>query len=488
MRVEAAAEGDHPALDLRHGRAVAHHRARDHVRVSTEELRRRVDDHVDAEVERVDRIRVANGCHHQFQPAACASSASAESVSSAAGRTGLRRRPRPSRRGDRVRPGVQVDGVDHRHVDAQRGQVAHEQVAGVAVDLPGGTTRRRSPWSRVSSVVAMAAMPDDVISAASAPSSSAISAAAASTVGFAKRLYQCSARPPPSWMSRYATRRGRRSRTGRWAGPPAWCGRRSARTSRLDPQKRSCVPNYGDPGAFGIVSAGREAAPGSTWTHRKLPATRRPVTAWSVTMRSMRSGRRRLSRVWVINGLLVVVLLGAASPATWCSSVPPAVPAHRRPHRRGREPRRQRGGDGLRHGAELVQRRRVVRRERHGHRVNVKVGDAVTKGQQLAKLDPTQASPPSRHRAGQPQRRPLVKGSRGTNALLPRTGRTQLALQQAKDTLASTTLTAPGDGTVTSVTGAVGQKVGSTSSNSSSTSTRRAPARTRHRASSSSPT
>ncbi len=101
--------------------------------------------------------------------------------------------------------------------------------------------------------------------------------------------------------------------------------------------------------------------------------------------------------------------------------------------------------------------------------INVKVGDTVTKGQQLAKLDPTQAQLQVDIAQGN-LNAALDKGT-GTNALLTAYRQTQLALQQAKDTLASTTLTAPGDGTITSVTGAVGQKVGSTSSNSSSTST-----------------
>lgn len=102
--------------------------------------------------------------------------------------------------------------------------------------------------------------------------------------------------------------------------------------------------------------------------------------------------------------------------------------------------------------------------------VDVKVGDVVTKGQQLAKLDPTQAQLQVDIAQGN-LNAALDKGT-GTTALLTAYRQTQLALQQAKDNLAATTLTAPGDGTITSVTGSVGQKVGSgsTSSNSSSTS------------------
>lgn len=100
--------------------------------------------------------------------------------------------------------------------------------------------------------------------------------------------------------------------------------------------------------------------------------------------------------------------------------------------------------------------------------IDVKVGDVVTKGQQLAKLDPTQAQLQVDIAQGN-LNAALAKGT-GTTALLTAYRQTQLALQQAQDTLAATTLTAPGDGTITSVTGAVGQKVGSGNSTSSSTS------------------
>lgn len=87
--------------------------------------------------------------------------------------------------------------------------------------------------------------------------------------------------------------------------------------------------------------------------------------------------------------------------------------------------------------------------------INVKVGDTVTKGQQLAKLDPTQA-----------QLQVDIAQDNLDTAALKGTATTayrqaELALKQAQDTLAGTTLTAPGDGTITSITGSVGQKVGS---------------------------
>ncbi|MCR3749215.1 efflux RND transporter periplasmic adaptor subunit [Lentzea californiensis] len=103
--------------------------------------------------------------------------------------------------------------------------------------------------------------------------------------------------------------------------------------------------------------------------------------------------------------------------------------------------------------------------------VNVQVGDVVTKGQQLARLDPTQAQLQVDIAQGN-LNAALDKGT-ATTALLTAYRQAQLALQQAKDTLASTTLTAPGDGTITSVTGAVGQKVssGNTSSTAAGTTT-----------------
>ncbi|MEV6239254.1 HlyD family efflux transporter periplasmic adaptor subunit [Lentzea sp. NPDC051838] len=99
--------------------------------------------------------------------------------------------------------------------------------------------------------------------------------------------------------------------------------------------------------------------------------------------------------------------------------------------------------------------------------INVKVGDVVTKGQQLARLDPTQAQWQVDIAQGN-LNAALEKGT-GTNALLTAYRQTQVALQQAKDNLAATVLTAPGDGTITSVTGSIGQKVGSGSTSTGNT-------------------
>jgi macrolide-specific efflux system membrane fusion protein len=97
--------------------------------------------------------------------------------------------------------------------------------------------------------------------------------------------------------------------------------------------------------------------------------------------------------------------------------------------------------------------------------VDVKVGDTVTKGQQLAKLDPTQAQLQVDIAQGNVDAA-LAKGT-GTTALLTAYRQAQLALKQAQDALAATTLTAPGDGTITSITGSVGQKVGGSSGSTS---------------------
>lgn len=89
--------------------------------------------------------------------------------------------------------------------------------------------------------------------------------------------------------------------------------------------------------------------------------------------------------------------------------------------------------------------------------IHVKVGDTVTKGQKLAELDPAQAQLQVDIAQGN-FNTAAAKGT-GTTALLIAYRQAELALQQAKDTLAATSLTAPGDGTITSITGAVGQKV-----------------------------
>jgi multidrug efflux pump subunit AcrA (membrane-fusion protein) len=119
--------------------------------------------------------------------------------------------------------------------------------------------------------------------------------------------------------------------------------------------------------------------------------------------------------------------------------------------------------------------------------IDVKVGDVVSAGQQLAKLDATEANQQvtvakSNLAAAQEDLDDAESASTTTTTGNGQTGASQqsatslqakvdqaeLALQQAKDALAATTLKAPGAGTVTAINGSVGQRAGSSSSNGSS--------------------
>ncbi len=170
--------------------------------------------------------------------------------------------------------------------------------------------------------------------------------------------------------------------------------------------------------------------------------------------------RRR--RSWLVNGLLVVVLIGAgvAGYLVFFGSPGSAQPAAART-----------AAAANRDVAETVTAAGTVQSSYTASasfgtsgtvtNIHVKVGDAVVKGQKLAELDPAQAQLQA-DIAQNNLDAALAKGT-GTTALLTAYRQTQLALQQAKEALAATVLTAPGDGTITSVTGAVGQKVGASS-------------------------
>lgn len=122
----------------------------------------------------------------------------------------------------------------------------------------------------------------------------------------------------------------------------------------------------------------------------------------------------------------------------------------------------------------------------------VKVGDNVTKGQQLAKLDDAQArlqlsaakSSLSAARenlanasttAATTTQQGQSQQSQSTKSLQAQVDQAKVTEEQAQQALAATTLTAPGDGTVTALNGTAGQKTGSSSaaagSSSSSAST-----------------
>jgi macrolide-specific efflux system membrane fusion protein len=116
--------------------------------------------------------------------------------------------------------------------------------------------------------------------------------------------------------------------------------------------------------------------------------------------------------------------------------------------------------------------------------IDVKVGDLVAVGQQLAKVDATQANQQVKaaqssldaaeedlanaKTAAATTTTPPPGGQSGSSApsitsLQAKVDQAALTLQQAKDALSSTVLTAPGAGTVTAISGSVGQKVSSSS-------------------------
>ncbi|HET9138684.1 efflux RND transporter periplasmic adaptor subunit [Actinophytocola sp.] len=116
--------------------------------------------------------------------------------------------------------------------------------------------------------------------------------------------------------------------------------------------------------------------------------------------------------------------------------------------------------------------------------INVKVGDSVAAGQQLAKLDDTEARQQvtvaqSNLAAAQEDLETAedAAGDTGTTgqgggnaqsvaAAEAKVDQARLALIQAKDARTATVLTAPGAGTVTAINGSVGQRVGGSGNSS----------------------
>lgn len=120
--------------------------------------------------------------------------------------------------------------------------------------------------------------------------------------------------------------------------------------------------------------------------------------------------------------------------------------------------------------------------------INVKVGDVVTAGQQLAKLDATEANQQvkvaqsnvdaaeedlstAEDAAADTTTTPAPGGQGGATqsitGLEAKLEQAKLALRQAQDAQAATVLKAPSAGTVTALTGSVGQKVSGSSSSGS---------------------
>ncbi|MFC0115193.1 efflux RND transporter periplasmic adaptor subunit [Kibdelosporangium aridum] len=117
--------------------------------------------------------------------------------------------------------------------------------------------------------------------------------------------------------------------------------------------------------------------------------------------------------------------------------------------------------------------------------INVKVGDTVSKGQQLAKLDDSQAklqlaaaksslSAAKENLANASETTTTQQGQssqqQSTKSLQAQVDQAEVNVDQAQEAVNATTLTAPGDGTVTAINGTVGQKTGSSSGGSTASS------------------
>lgn len=184
----------------------------------------------------------------------------------------------------------------------------------------------------------------------------------------------------------------------------------------------------------------------------------------------MRSGRRRLSRVWVINGVLVVVLLGGGVAGYLVFFAPDSGASSTTAVRTAAVSSRDVSEIVTAAGA--VQSGYSAAASFSGTgavaSVDVKVGDVVTKGQKLASVDTAQATLQAtiaQNNVNQAYQTLVDAQAKGTSTPQQQTALDSavLARDQANEALAATTLTAPGDGTVTSVSGKVGDKVGGSS-------------------------
>ncbi|MET0133230.1 MAG: efflux RND transporter periplasmic adaptor subunit [Kibdelosporangium sp.] len=205
---------------------------------------------------------------------------------------------------------------------------------------------------------------------------------------------------------------------------------------------------------------------------------------------------RRGRRAWLINGVLVVALLGAAWGAyalLWPSSEAATNTGVRTAAATRTNVVEQVSAAATVQSSYTA----IVDFSASGTvtQINVKVGDTVGKGQALAELDDAQARlqlsaarsslAAAKENLANAATTTTTTGQQGqssqqsTKSLQAQVDQAEVNVEQAEQTLAATTLTAPGDGTVTALNGTVGQKAGSgsagngqsTSSGTSSTTT-----------------
>lgn len=192
---------------------------------------------------------------------------------------------------------------------------------------------------------------------------------------------------------------------------------------------------------------------------------------------------RLRTRTWVVNGVLVVLLGGAAfgiyqafSPASSTASAQTRTTPVRRANVSQTVSAAGTIASTYTGVANFTTSGKVTS-------IDVKVGDVVSAGQKLATIDSSQASkqlqvakdnlavaednltnaednPPANQTAAQAQS--------STASLQAKVDQAQLDVDNAESALAATTLTAPGAGTVTAINGTVGQQTGSGSSSSNS--------------------
>ncbi|MYW94091.1 HlyD family efflux transporter periplasmic adaptor subunit [Amycolatopsis rubida] len=192
---------------------------------------------------------------------------------------------------------------------------------------------------------------------------------------------------------------------------------------------------------------------------------------------------RLRTRTWVVNGVLVVLLGGAAfgiyqafSPAGSTAQAQTRTTPVRRANVAQTVAAAGTIASTYTGAANFTTSGKVTS-------IDVQVGDVVSAGQKLATIDSSQASkqlqvakanlavaednlttaednPPANQTSAQAQS--------STASLQAKVDQAQLDVDNAESALAATTLTAPGAGTVTAINGTVGQQAGSGSNSSSS--------------------